>query len=74
MQHENQPASPRDPGKPDGESGQYLSSRGLAIVVAGVAIALVLGYLLLDKLIDISREEDCALAHRYNCGAMEVPR
>ncbi len=41
---------------------------------ATLAVALVLGYLLLSKLIDISQEEDCALAHRYNCGAVEVPR
>jgi hypothetical protein len=33
----------------------------------------VLGYVLLNKLADISREEDCALAHRHNCGAVEVP-
>jgi hypothetical protein len=31
-------------------------------------------HLLLSKLIDMSQEEDCALAHRYNCGAVEVPR
>jgi hypothetical protein len=37
-------------------------------------MALVLGYLLLNKLIDMSQQEDCALAHRYNCGAVEVPR
>ncbi len=42
--------------------------------VAALAIALVLGYLLLNKLVDMSQEEDCALAHRYNCGAVEVPR
>jgi hypothetical protein len=74
MKQEGQPASPREPGKPGAEAGQYLSTRGLAIVFAGLAIALVLGYLLLSKLLDISQEEDCALAHRYNCGAVEVPR
>lgn len=68
------PASPAEPGQPAAEAGQYLSTRGLVIVFAGVALALVLGYLLLNKLIDISQEEDCALAHRYNCGAVEVPR
>ena len=40
---------------------------------AVLAIALVLGYLLLNKLADISQEEDCALAHRKNCGASEMP-
>ena len=74
MPHESEPASPREPRKPDHQADQYLSTRGLAIVVGGLAIALVLGYLLLDKLIDISREEDCALARRYDCGAIEVSR
>ena len=73
MKQEGPPASLREPGKPGAET-QYLSTRGLAIVFAGLAIALVLGYLLLSKLLDISQEEDCALAHRYNCGAVEVPR
>jgi hypothetical protein len=67
------PAAPAEPGKP-AEASQYLSTRGLLIVFAGLALALVLGYLLLNKLIDISQEEDCALGHRYNCGAVEVPR
>jgi NADH:ubiquinone oxidoreductase subunit 3 (subunit A) len=40
---------------------------------AALTVALVLGYLFLNKLVDISREEDCGLAHRYNCGAVEVP-
>jgi hypothetical protein len=71
--HEDQPAS-REPATPGGEADQYLSTRGLAIVFAGITIALVLGYLLLNKLVNISQEEDCALAHRYNCGAVEVPR
>jgi hypothetical protein len=74
MKQESPPASSGKPGKPGAEANQYLSTRGLAIVLAGVAIALVLGYLLLNKLLDISQEEDCALAHRYNCGAIEVPR
>jgi len=68
------PALPAEPGKPTTDANQYLSTRGLVIVFAGLTLALVLGYLLLNKLIDISREEDCALAHRYNCGAVEVPR
>ena len=68
------PASPAEPGKPATDISQYLSTRGFVIVFAGLTLALVLGYLLLNKLIDISQEEDCALAHRYNCGAVEVPR
>jgi len=73
-QESPRPASPAAPGKAAAETNQYLSTRGLVIVFAGLALALVLGYFLLNKLIDISQEEDCALAHRYNCGAVEVPR
>jgi hypothetical protein len=39
----------------------------LAIFLAILAVALVLGYLLLNKMADISREEDCMLAHRTTC-------
>jgi NADH:ubiquinone oxidoreductase subunit 3 (subunit A) len=62
------------PARPGNEASSHLSTRGLLIVFATLAIALVLGYMLLSKLIDMSQEEDCALAHRYNCGAVEVPR
>jgi len=65
---------PTSPTGPHGEAASHLSTRGLLIVLAALAVALVLGYLLLSKLIDMSQEEDCALAHRYNCGAVEVPR
>jgi hypothetical protein len=44
----------------------------LALILALVATALVLGYLLLNRLADISRDEDCALAHRKNCAAIEM--
>ena len=70
-QEGGRPASPT--GAPN-EANSHLSTRGLLIVFATLTVALVLGYLLLSKLIDMSQEEDCALAHRYNCGAVEVPR
>jgi hypothetical protein len=41
--------------------------------MAFLALALVLGYLFLNKLVQISQEEDCGLAHRRNCGAVESP-
>jgi len=44
----------------------------LALILALLAAALVLGYLLVNKLADISRDEDCALAHRKNCAAIEM--
>jgi hypothetical protein len=45
----------------------------LAIFLAGLAAALLLGYLFLNKMVDISRQEDCMLAHRNNCAATELP-
>jgi hypothetical protein len=44
-----------------------LSNSFVALVFAGIAVALVLGYLFVNKLIDMGQQEDCALAHRYNC-------
>jgi hypothetical protein len=32
-----------------------------------LAVALVLGYLFVNKLADMSQQEDCALARRHNC-------
>jgi hypothetical protein len=73
-QEGGQPTPRIEPIKRGPETTQHLSTRGLAIVFAALAVGLVAGYLLLSKLIDISREEDCALAHRYNCGAVEIRR
>jgi hypothetical protein len=39
----------------------------LALFLAGLAVALVLGYLFVNKMADISHQEDCVLAHRRNC-------
>ena len=38
-------------------------------ISGGPRVALVLGYLFVNKLVDISSQEDCALAHRKNCAA-----
>ncbi len=73
-QEGGQERPPPTPSRPGNEGAQHLSTRGLLIVFASLAAALLLGYLLLNKLVDMSQEEDCALAHRYNCGAVEVPR
>jgi hypothetical protein len=44
----------------------------LAIFVAALAAVLVLGYLFLNKLVDISREEDCMLSRSRNCAPIEL--
>jgi hypothetical protein len=65
---------PVEPSKRDSddETGP-ISNRALLVFLAVLAVVLVLGYLFVNKLADISREEDCALAHRRNCGAVELP-
>ena len=39
----------------------------LAMILAILAVALVLGYLFVNKMADISHQEDCVLARRSNC-------
>ena len=68
------PNIPTDPPtRRNGDPAHPLSNRGLAVIVAMLVAALVLGYLLLNKLADMSQEEDCALGNRYNCGAVVAP-
>jgi hypothetical protein len=51
-----------------------VSNAMLGIILVAVAAALVFGYLFLSKLIDISRHEDCMLAHNKTCAAIERNR
>jgi len=66
------------PGKPAEQnySGDWrpIPDRVLAVIVVIFAAALVLGYLFLNKMVDISTEEDCALARRANCAPIELNR
>jgi hypothetical protein len=45
----------------------------LGIFLVALATALVLGYLLLNKMVQISQQEDCMLGHRGNCAATAAP-
>jgi len=63
---------PTPPAHDDNAIPRPISDRRLALFLVALAAALVLGYLLLSKLADMSQEEDCALAHRRNCGASEL--
>jgi hypothetical protein len=49
-----------------------VSDAALAIFLAALATTLVLGYLLLNKLVEISRQEDCMLSRSRNCAAIEL--
>jgi hypothetical protein len=57
----------------DQSSPLPVSDGVLALFLIALAAALVLGYLFLDKMADISRQDDCILAHRKNCAAIEWP-
>ena len=63
----------KPPRRSDDDATRPVSDRALGIFLALLIAALVLGYLFLNKLTDISQEEDCALGHRYNCGAQVAP-
>jgi len=58
---------------PNGDNEQTLSPRAILLILTAIALACVGGYFLLMKLIDVSRQEDCLLAGRRNCAAIEVP-
>jgi hypothetical protein len=61
-------------GRPgNGNEGETLSPLAIFVVLGIIALACVGGYFLLMKLIDVSRQEDCLLAHRRNCAPVEVP-
>jgi len=50
-----------------------ISDRTMAIFFAFLFAIVVLGYLLMTKLADDSRAENCMMEHRKNCGAIEWP-
>lgn len=61
------------PSRRNEDTTRRVSDRGVAIFFTMLLAALVLGYLFLNKLADMSQEEDCALGNRYNCGAVVAP-
>ena len=73
MKDDSGPPAPSGEPSHHGYDSRPIPDRLLAIFLAALVVALVLGYLFLNKLVDISSEEDCALAHRKNCAASESP-
>ncbi len=73
MKDENGPPAPSVEPPHRGYDSRPIPDRLLGIFLAVLVVALVLGYLFLNKLVDISSQEDCALAHRKNCAAVDVP-
>ena len=73
MKDESGPPAPSVEPPHRGYDSRPIPDRLLAIFLAALVLALMLGYLFLNKLVDISVQEDCALAHRKNCAASETP-
>jgi hypothetical protein len=48
-------------------------ARAIFAVLTAIGLACVLGYFFLMKLVSISKQEDCMLAHRRNCAPIEIP-
>jgi len=65
-----QTAEPTERGRDD--ASRPVSDAILAIFLAALAAVLVLGYLFLNKLADISRQEDCMLSRSPSCAAIEL--
>jgi hypothetical protein len=65
-------APPGKPPHPDYDA-RPIPDRVLAMLLAALVVALVLGYLFVNKMVDISRQEDCALSSRRNCAPVELP-
>jgi len=57
----------------NGGGERTLSPLAILVVLTIIALVCVGGYFLLMKLIDVSRQEDCLLAGRRNCAAIEAP-
>jgi hypothetical protein len=61
-------ARPRSPGTGDDES-ETLSGPAILVILALIALVCTGGYFFLLKMIDVSRQDDCILAHRRNCAS-----
>jgi hypothetical protein len=59
---------PGAPSKDDGDS-ETLSGPAILVILALIALVCTGGYFFLLKMIDVSRQDDCILAHRKNCAS-----
>jgi hypothetical protein len=71
MKNGGEKQSRRDGPQDEGEGEQTLSGREILIVMTIIALAVVGGYFFVMKLIDVSQQDDCVLAHRRNCAPAE---
>jgi hypothetical protein len=60
-----------EPPPPSHDSGP--PARAIALLLGAIAVALVGGYFLLMKLIDMGRTEDCLMSGRRDCTQIDMP-
>jgi hypothetical protein len=60
------------PGRGNDRDSRPVPDAMLAMFFAALAITVVLGYLFLNRLVDISRQEDCMLSRSRNCAAIVI--
>lgn len=59
--------------RPRGSGSETLSGPAILAILALLALVVTGGYFFLMKMIDISQQDDCLLAHRRNCAPSEPP-
>jgi hypothetical protein len=65
-------ANQSQPGNSGNDTGERtLSGREILVIFAVIALVCVGGYFFLLKMIDVSQQDDCILAHRRNCAPGE---
>ncbi|MBO0753744.1 MAG: hypothetical protein J2P53_16620 [Bradyrhizobiaceae bacterium] len=62
----------RSGASPEGGSGT-LSGPAILAVLAVIALVCTGGYFFLLKMIDVSQQDDCILAHRRDCASGAIP-
>jgi uncharacterized membrane protein len=73
VSHQDPSSTPNERKRHTDQNVRPISDRAMAIFFAIFVAIVVLGYLLMTKLADDSRAENCMMAHRKNCGAIEWP-
>ena len=71
------PKQPRTPPEPDDddedETDEDESPRSRLLVLAVVALLVVGGWFLSNKLASLARIQDCVLSGRHNCAPIDTP-
>jgi hypothetical protein len=68
----NDDSGSRQPGAPSKDirsDSETLSGPAILVILALIALVCTGGYFFVLKMIDVSQQDDCILAHRRNCAS-----